>query len=407
MRVLLTTRGSAGHVLPLAPFGHAARRAGHDVLVVAQRQHEANVARTGLPHAPVDEPDAEEWRRRLPEFMALSFEQANVAMIAEFFARMDTTAAVPGLRAVVESWRPDVIVRESWEYASTLVADLYDIPVVRVALGLAELDAWTNDLAAPALDALREELGLAADPAARRLHDTPLLTMMPGALEPGATAGGPVRRFRQAEPVLTVPESAPLPAWWPGNDVPLVYLSFGSVAGLPHMPYFPALYRAAIEALAELPIRLLVTTGDIADPAQLRPLPANVHVARWVPQEAVLPHAALAIVHGGYGSTLGALAHGVPAVVLPLFSIDQWANAEAVQRAGAGVALGDDRATRGVLGLPAPSVLAALAPTVQDLLDDPAPRRRAEAIAAAMAALPPVDDAVEVLARAAGVAGRR
>jgi len=44
---------------------------------------------------------------------------------------------------------------------------------------------------------------------------------------------------------------------------------------------------------------------------------------------------------------------------------------------------------------------------VQDLLDDPAPRRRAEAIAGAMAALPPVDDAVEVLARAAGVAGRR
>src|SRR3954470_10089322 len=254
MRVLLTTRGSAGHVLPLAPFGHAARRAGHDVLVVAQRQHEANVARTGLPHAPVDDPDPGEWRRRLPEFMALGFEQANIAMIAEFFARMDTTAALPGLRAVVESWRPDVIVRESWEYASTLVADLYDIPVVRVALGLSSLDAWSNDLAAPALDALRDELGLPADPGARRLHDTPLWTMMPAELD---AAGGDrrapdVRRFRHTDPVLTVRESAPLPAWWPGNDDPLVYFSLGSVAGQPHMSYFPALYRMVIDELSSL-----------------------------------------------------------------------------------------------------------------------------------------------------------
>ena len=36
MRVLLTTRGSSGHVTPLAPFGHALLRAGHEVLVAAQ-----------------------------------------------------------------------------------------------------------------------------------------------------------------------------------------------------------------------------------------------------------------------------------------------------------------------------------------------------------------------------------
>jgi hypothetical protein len=68
LRILLSTRGSAGHVLPLVPFGHAARRAGHDVLVVAQRQHAANVARTGLPLALVDEAPAETWRPLLAAF---------------------------------------------------------------------------------------------------------------------------------------------------------------------------------------------------------------------------------------------------------------------------------------------------------------------------------------------------
>src|SRR4051812_15616710 len=405
MRVLLTTRGSAGHVLPLAPFGHAARRAGHDVLVVAQRQHEANVARTGLPHAPVDDPDPDEWRRRLPEFMALGFEQANIVMIAEFFARMDTTAALPGLRAVVESWRPDVIVRETWEYASTLVADLYDIPVVRVALGLASLDAWSNDLAAPALDVLRDDVGLAADPGATRLHGTPLFTMMPAELD-GGDALADVRRFRQADQVLTVRDSAPLPQWWPDADAPLVYFSLGSVAGQPHLPYFPALYRMVIDELSSLPIRLLVTTGDRPDPAALGPVPANVHIARWIPQEVVLPHAAAAIVHGGYGSTVGALAHGVPIVVIPLFSIDQWVNAEALQRAGAGIALNGDRDSRLVLDLPGGDTSTELAPAVRRLLEDPGPRRRAVGISASMAALPPVDDAIDAFEDLVGMASR-
>jgi UDP:flavonoid glycosyltransferase YjiC (YdhE family) len=45
------------------------------------------------------------------------------------------------------------------------------------------------------------------------------------------------------------------------------------------------------------------------------------------------------VCRGGYGSTLGALRHGVPLVVMPLFSADQWVNAAAVARAGAGIAL--------------------------------------------------------------------
>jgi UDP:flavonoid glycosyltransferase YjiC (YdhE family) len=398
MRVLLTTRGSAGHLLPLAPFGHALRRAGHEVLVVAQRQHEANVARTGLPHAPVDDPDVGEWRRRLPAFARAGIEEANVAMLTEFFGRLDTVAALPGLQALVDRWRPDLIVREGWEYASTLVADRHDIPVVRVALGLAALDAWSTRLVAPSLEPLRAELGLDPDPEGLRLAAAPMYTMMPAELEAGDAAADGARRVRQADPVLTVRESAPLPAWWPGNDDPLVYVTFGSVAGQPHMPYFPALHRAVLDALAPLPLRVLMTVGDGPDPERLGPLPGNAHVARWVPQEAVLPHAAVAVHHGGYGTTLGALAHGIPAVVLPLFSIDQWANADAVARAGAGVALTADRERRRVMDLPDAATLAPLAAAVArlELRATPA-RRSAERLAQAIDDLPGVDEAVAEL----------
>ena len=120
-------------------------------------------------------------------------------------------------------------------------------------------------------------------------------------------------------------------------------------------------------------------------------------VERWVPQDEVLPRAAAVVTHGGHGSTLGALAHGVPCVVLPLFSLDQWFNAEAVARAGAGVALDGERHTRRGVDLPSPETLAALRPAVEHVLDDPGPRRAAQGIAEAIRALPGVDQAPAAL----------
>ncbi len=129
-----------------------------------------------------------------------------------------------------------------------------------------------------------------------------------------------------------MPAPQPLPDWWDGSGAPLVYLSFGTE--VPTMPFFPDLYKEAIAALAEQPLRVLVTIGDKADPAELDPLPPSVHVERWVPQAAVMPHAAAMIGHGGSGSTLTALAWGLPMALLPLFA-DQPANARA-RRGGRG-----------------------------------------------------------------------
>jgi UDP:flavonoid glycosyltransferase YjiC (YdhE family) len=397
----MTTRGSAGHLLPLAPFGHACLRAGHEVLVAAQDQHRGNVERAGLPFAPVADPPPEAWMPLLAQFAQLGVEAANDMMISEYFARLDTSAALPALRAIVESWRPDVIVRESWEFASTLVAELYGIPVVRVGLGLAAVEELSIRLAAPALDQARAAVGLPADPAGDRMRDTPYFTMVPAPLDDAAdTTPQQTLRFAHGAPAGDAAAAAAGPSltdWWPGNDDPLVYLTFGSVTAGAHLPYFPALYRAAIDALAPLRARILVTIGDGRDHGELGALAPNVHVERWVPQDAVAAHAAAIVCHGGYGSTLGALRHGVPLVVLPLFSVDQWANAAAVARVGAGLALDAEHGSRRVLGLPGPATLAALAPAVQRLLADASYRRAAQRIAAAAGAAPPVDGAAGAL----------
>ena len=107
-----------------------------------------------------------------------------------------------------------------------------------------------------------------------------------------------------------------------------------------------------------------------------------------MPQDEVLHRAAAVVTHGGHGSTLGALAHGVPLVVLPLFALDQWFNAEAVARTGAGVALDGERHTRLPIALPGDETLAGLRPAVEHILNDPGPRAAAQRIAAEMRALP-------------------
>jgi UDP:flavonoid glycosyltransferase YjiC (YdhE family) len=167
-----------------------------------------------------------------------------------------------------------------------------------------------------------------------------------------------------------------------------VYVSFGSEA--PMSEHFPRVYREAIDALADLPVQTLVTIGDRRDPADLGTLPPSVTVQRWAPQSEVMSRAAAMVGHGGSGSTLTALAAGVPQALVPLF-VDGPANAARVAAAGAGLVADD------------------LAADVRRLLGEPRHRAGAVQVAGAIRALRPIDDAVAVIAgvrpRALGAVG--
>jgi MGT family glycosyltransferase len=187
-------------------------------------------------------------------------------------------------------------------------------------------------------------------------------TLFPALLEDPAHPGPPdTLRFR--EPAA------------PSEDDgdPLIYLTFGSVAPQ-RDDVFPALYRAAIDALAALDTPVLVTIGRDRDPAALGPVPAHVRVERWVPQARVMGRTRVVVSHGGSGTLRAGLAAGIPQVVLPLFA-DQPYNAARVQALGAGIAAKD-----------ASDVAAA----ARAILTDPAYAERAATVAADIRALPPV-----------------
>ena len=177
-------------------------------------------------------------------------------------------------------------------------------------------------------------------------------------------------------------DADPLPDWG-DPDAPLVYVSYGTVTAT--VGPFAAVYPATVAALADRPVRVLLTTGDGADVAALGPLPDNVRVERFRPQQAVMPLAAAAIGHGGFGTTMTALVHAVPLVVLPLFAFDQFVNADAVAAAGAGLAVAGE-----VDGV------GRLADAVDAVLADDAYSAGARRIAEEIASQPPVGSAVTV-----------
>ena len=353
MRVLFATTRGAGHFGPLVPFALACGRAGHEVVVAGPPSVAALVARAGLrfhavPEAPTETVDA--------AFAPVWARKASVEHVVQhLFAGLHARTALPGMLALVANWRPHVVVRETMEFASAVAAIRNDIPQVRVGVHLeSRVDSAgiLEEIAAPALGVIADDL-----------RDSPVLTRAPASLN---DPGEPVLRFRTDAP--------------PRRPEPLVYVSFGSEA--PMSEHFPAVYRRAIDALADLPVTTLVTIGDRRDPAELGPLPPNARVERWVAQQDVMSRAAVMVGHGGSGSTLSALAAGVPQAFVPLF-VDGPSNAERVAAAGAGIVADD------------------LARDVRHLLDDPSYTRAAAAIAGEIRTLPATTTAVGVIQRSA------
>ena len=382
MRVLAAcSLGGAGHLGPLLPFLDAARRRGDAVLVAGPAALADMVGRAGFSFVAGGEPAEAEVaviRERLP---VVPHAEAVVLGNRELFGRLAAGAMRPVIEQVCTDWVPDLVLRDPCEYASAVVAHRQSIMAAQVAISLAQAEWSSIDAAAPALEEHR--LGLVDE-----VRNDPYLTRFPASLDPSAF---PVT-IRVQDPPARPP--APLPDWWGGSDAPLVYVTFGTVLG--YMSVAGEVYRAALEAVKGIDARVLLTVGRRLDPTLLGAVPANVHVEEWIDQANVLPHAELVVCHGGSGTAFGALAAGVPLVVVPVFA-DQFENARRIAGAGAGLtvrAAEESGQGNGVIGLDdAPRMARAIA----TVMAEPAFQRNADRIATEMAASMTVDDALGAL----------
>jgi len=354
VRILFASTSGEGHLGPLYTLMREGRTLGHSVRIVSSRRAAASLERSGFDFVLGDDPSADEAERVWSRFSSLPRSEASAMIERDWFATLCADALAPTMTSVVESWHPDLVIRETCEYSSAMVCDRMGLAHAQlgVSSAAAEYSVLTT-LAAPALDARSPGVST-------RILAAPYLTRFPASLDPSPYPL--TMRYRASAPVA----GAPLPEW-PAGEGPLVYLTLGTAVA-------PAtritLLRRALDAMTRRNLRVLVSTGPGVEPHELGALGATAHAVQWVDQSRVLEVADLVVCHGGSGTTFAALDGGVPLVVVPLFA-DQPTNARLVVEAGAGVMLGDGSGSADENSAAHESALSRLGDAVDEVLHHP------------------------------------
>ena len=368
MRVLCASTAGAGHFSPLVPWIELLVGMGHQVLVVGPPALGPATARWEF--VPGGAADPAEVGAIMARVVSMTHEDAADLMIGEVFTRLNSGALLPAMREAIAEFRPDVVLRDPAEFGSSLCSAEAGIRQVRIGHGLSSGEATLLHHARPILE---EWSGGLTDVVAGSAY----FTRFPESVDPAIFPA--TRRYREA------PQPTDARAQEPAQ-VALVYVTLGTVT--PTIPILLPWYSALLEALSELPVRALMTTGRDLDPARLGPVPVNVEVTPWADQRSVLAGATAVVHHGGSGTVLSSLECGCPQVVVPLFA-DQGDNAAMVERAGLGLAVADlADGGRAAMRQPRPEDAHRIHAALQRVLADEEMRSRSRQIAAEVSQLP-------------------
>jgi UDP:flavonoid glycosyltransferase YjiC (YdhE family) len=312
-------------------------------------------------------------------------------------------------REVVRAERPDVVVSDILTLAPALAAELEGVPwatviphvdprgadgfpvysigarLPRTALGRRAWKAFDPligrglELGRTELNETRARLGLAPlDHVHGGISRTLALVgtfpqleyPRPDGPEPGTHVVGPL----QWEPPFgDVPDPDGDPSW------PLVLVAPSTAQDGEHV-----MLRAALEGLADLPVRVLATTNRRAPATPLR-VPANARLVDWVSYSRTMPRCDVVICHAGHGTLMRALTSGCVVVACPAAG-DMNENAARLDWSGAGVRL--PRRLVGARGLRV---------ATRRALAEPGLRARARELAAWAAQRDPADRAAELV----------
>ncbi|MEE2034532.1 glycosyltransferase [Rhodococcus chondri] len=98
-----------------------------------------------------------------------------------------------------------------------------------------------------------------------------------------------------------------------GERTPLILVSLSST----NFRGQRRVLQHVLDALHGVPARTVVTTGTSVDPTALTAGP-DTEIHGYLDHEQILPNATLVIGHGGHDTTMRALAHDIPLIVLPM-----------------------------------------------------------------------------------------
>jgi UDP:flavonoid glycosyltransferase YjiC (YdhE family) len=333
MRILFTSSPGWGHIHPMVPLALAFRDRGDDVLWATGSDATVRLEAEGIATAVagIGERDGMgSLFARFPEVHEIPGPQKSDFMFPRLFGTIRAASMLADLTPIAAEWAPDLVVNDAAEFAGPVVAAQRGVASVSHSFG----GLLPEPRVASAGDAVAElwtGAGLEPRPYGG-VYDHLYLDIYPPTLQSAERPHIPATELLRPGAFATSGDET-LPDWVtaPAAD-PLVYVTFGTVFAN------NAALATILDGLRELEVRVVVTVGPHGDPESLGPQPANVHVARYIPQSQLLPHCAAVISHGGSGTFLAALAAEVPQLCVPQ-AADQFFNAAAGSHGGAALAL--------------------------------------------------------------------
>jgi UDP:flavonoid glycosyltransferase YjiC (YdhE family) len=346
--LVVATAGAGGDLQPLMSAAFALRDRGHEVIVLGDRSVERSLAGLGVR------------TELLPPELDLGPMLGGAIRDAMAAAAGDLTVAGPIVEEKMAAWAGEVA-----GPVAQAVGGLRPDAVMTSLFGveaLAEADPpcpWivVNSTFYVGPDPPRP---VASDFGPRAL---PLVTRYASLL------GSPDLVLHATDPIFDLsfdglPERhhyvGPLGIWEPPAERPafldepgdpwvLVSISSQMQDDLP-------IAQAAIAAMADLPVRVIVTVGPGHQQGDLSDVPPNAHVEQVISHAAVLERGRLLVSHAGHGSVVKALWHGCPMVLVP-WGRDQPGVAARAEALGVAEIVHPDRASAATIGAAVTRVL--------------------------------------------------
>jgi len=307
--LVLATGGAGGDLPPLIAAALALRDQGHETLFLGDRSVDRALAGTGV--------DVQ----LLPETLDL-----GPRLVAAIREAMEATGGDLAPAGPIVEERMGAWAREVAAAVSPMIAELRPDAAVTSLFGVEVLKEtappcpWavvnsTFYIGPNPPRAVEQDIGPRAIPLTRRyaslvgsadmvLHATDqVFDLSFDRLPPRHHYAGPLGLWER-------PTEAPSYLEEPGNPWVLVSISSQLQDDLP-------LAEAALVALADKPVRVVLTVGPDHRPEDISIRPPNVHIEQVVPHSAVLKRGALLVSHAGHGSVMKALWEGRPMVLMP------------------------------------------------------------------------------------------
>lgn len=349
----MTTQPAYGHLHPMVPLCHALVSAGHEVMLVSSESFLPQMNATGIEPViagldwlesdiPASFPEHADHRAR---------GESKWFLQSEIFGWHTARAMAADVVSLARARPIDLVIREPWEFGGAIASAELGVPCVLHGIGGNGNVEEVADLAGDRLGQHAAELGV--EDLWDWLGGDLYLDPCPPVLQTEPTAFHPSRRqLLQPVPFDATDGTGKVPAWMAALGTrPVVYVGLGTVMNRWH-----GLLERVVRDVRDLDADVVVTTGPGLDPSSLGEQPDNVRVERYVPLTVLLPRCDVVVCHAGWGTTIAALAHGLPVVAIPL-GADGPRTAERCEEAGLGRTVDHETAGTGTVAAAAEHLL--------------------------------------------------